>query len=294
MIAGLSLYFILMDFYIFAFAGWIYECTFVFLRDRKFVNRGFLVGTILPLYGFGAVLVYILLRPFAEVASLLYIMGMIIATVIEYITSWLLEVVFHAKWWDYSKEPYNFQGRIALIPSLFWGILSLLMFDVLQPAASFIIGQIPEEIGKLLLGIAILLTVADVAYTVITTFNFRKQLENLYEFRKELEYFLQDIKEISMRDILNSTTKELAEKILSMGIAEGKELLKRAPRLRNQRLLHAFPTMKIITKNRSAVEARELLFSLKQKAVRVRKKAEAEPELQTVEYRKEETGKDKN
>ena len=278
MIAGLSLYFILMDFYIFAFAGWIYECTFVFLRDRKFVNRGFLVGVILPLYGFGAVLVYILLRPFSEVASLLYIMGMIIATAIEYITSWLLEVVFHAKWWDYSKEPYNFQGRIALIPSLFWGLLSLLMFDVLQPAADFIIEKIPQDTGRILLYVFILLTVVDVVYTVITTFNFRKQLENLYEFRKELEYLLMDIKGISMRDILNSTTRELVEKVSALGLTEGKELLKRAPRLRSQRLLDAFPTMKIITKNRSAVEVRELLLNLKQKAVKVRKKPEAEAE----------------
>lgn len=293
MIAGLSIYFILMDFYIFAFAGWIYECTFVFLRDRKFVNRGFLVGPILPLYGFGAVLVYVLLRPFSEIASLLYIMGMVIATVIEYITSWLLEVVFHAKWWDYSKEPYNFQGRIALIPSLFWGILSLLMFDVLQPVASFIMGKIPEDIGRILLVIFLLLTVVDVAYTVITTFNFRKQLENLYEFRKELEYFLQEIKGISMRDILNSTTKELVEKVSAMGFTEGKELLKRVPRLRSQRLLDAFPTMKIITKNRSAVEVKKLLVNLKQKAERIRKKSGNEPEMQAAESGTEEVRKDK-
>jgi len=276
MIAGLSLYFIFMNFYIFAFAGWIYECTLVLIRDRKFVNRGFLVGPILPLYGFGAVLVYVLLRPFSEIASLLYIMGMVIATVVEYITSWLLEVAFHAKWWDYSKEPYNFHGRIALIPSMFWGILSLLMFDVLQPAASFIIEKIPEDAGRILLFICVLLTAVDFAYTVITTFNFRKQLENLYEFRKELEYLLQDIKDVSMRDILNSTTKELAEKVSALGLTEGKELLKRAPLLRNHRLLKAFPTMKIITKNRSAVEVKELLLNLKQKAVRARKKNKKE------------------
>ena len=74
-------------------------------------------------------------------------MGMLIATVLEYITSWLLEVLFHAKWWDYSEAPYNLNGRIALIPSMFWGILSLVMFDVLQPAASFVIKQIPQRYG---------------------------------------------------------------------------------------------------------------------------------------------------
>ena len=153
MSTGLSIYFILMDFYIFAFVGWVYESTFVTIRDRKPINRGFLVGPMIPLYGFGAVSVYILLRPFSKCASLLYVMGMVVATVLEYLASWLLETLFHAKWWDYSKEPYNFQGRIALIPSMFWGILSLLMFDVFQPAANWAMSLIPERIGKNLLSI---------------------------------------------------------------------------------------------------------------------------------------------
>lgn len=307
MILGLSIYFILMDFYIFSIAGWIYESSFVSIRDRKLVNRGFLVGPMIPLYGFGAVLVYVLLRPFSKVPSLLYVMGMIVATVIEYITSWLLEVLFHAKWWDYSKEPYNFQGRIALIPSMFWGILSLLMFDVLQPAATFLIECIPEETGWLILAVFVTITVIDVVYTVVTTINFRKQLENLYEFRKELEYLLEDMKLSSLKDMLSSTTKELSGRFQMSGFFESKELvfqklnsmrssvgegdsrfaaleekfrmyweksgrfLKKTPLIGNQRLVDAFPTMKIVTKNHSAVEVKELLLNLKQRAVPRRK-----------------------
>ena len=317
MILGLPVYFVLMDFYIFAFAGWIYESTFVSVRDRKFVNRGFLVGPILPLYGFGAVAVYVFLRPFSKTASLLYIMGMLVATVLEYITSWLLEVTFHTKWWDYSEEPYNFQGRIALIPSMFWGILSLLMFDVLQPAATYLIELIPRKTGEILLFLFVLLTVVDIVYTVIATINFRKQLENLYEFCKEMEYLLQDVNLAAVKDILNTTAKEMMERVSARGFVEGRvflrqrlgnilgmleendskfagfeeriasyrekcsQFLKKSPLFGNQRLVDAFPTMKIVTKNNSSVKVKELLINLKQKAVPHRKKEEQE--LETAE-----------
>ena len=96
-VLGLPLYFVAFDFIIFCVAGWIYESTFVSVRAKKVVNRGFLIGPYLPLYGFGAVIVYILLRPFAKIPSLLYIMGMLVATFLEYMTSWLLEVCFHTR-----------------------------------------------------------------------------------------------------------------------------------------------------------------------------------------------------
>lgn len=301
MILGLSIYFILLDFYIFAFVGWIYESTFVSIRDKKLVNRGFLVGPILPLYGFGAVLVYVLLRPFSHIASLLYVMGMIVATIIEYFTSVLLETLFHTKWWDYSKEPYNFQGRIALIPSMFWGILSLLMFDIFQPVATYIIHLIPQKLGNMLLIVLIVITCIDLVYTVITAINFSKQMESLYEFKKELEYLLEDIQFSSLRDIVLAPVKEKTNRSVLNTFNEKKELfynklnslrnesgtrdikitvieerfksywenrsrfLKKNPLLGNQRLIDAFPTMKFLPKNHSAVDVKEVLMNIKQK-----------------------------
>lgn len=319
MILGLPVYFILLDFYIFAFAGWIYESTFVTIRDRKPTNRGFLVGPIIPLYGFGAVTVYILLRPFSGCASLLYIMGMIVATVLEYITSWLMEIVFHAKWWDYSKEPYNFRGRIALIPSMFWGILSLLIFDVFQPAADWVMDNIPYETGKILLTVCLILTVFDLFYTAITTVSFRKQLENLYEFRKELEHLLEEVQFASLRDILRNPAKATSAKRSLMNFNERKEafyqklnslkensavseskfaaveerfrfywenrsrFLKKRPFTGNQRILDAFPSMKILSKNHTSVDVKELLLNMKQKANLFAKHFTGEEEDQTKE-----------
>ena len=204
MILGLTPYFILMNFYIFSFFGWIYECTFVSIRDHKFINRGVLTGPLLPLYGTGATLVYVMLLPFEPHPSLVFILGMVIATTAEYIAALVLEKLTHAKWWDYSNEPYNFQGRVALIPSMFWGFLSIFLFDFLEPFVIKIINLIPEKEGKYLLSAALVLSAADLIYTVFTTINFSKQLETLYNFRSEIENQLQDIRFKTLNEIISS------------------------------------------------------------------------------------------
>lgn len=306
MILGLPVYFVVMDFFIFSIAGWIYESIFVSVRSRKLVNRGFLIGPLLPLYGFGAVSVYLLLRPFSNVPSLLYVMGMLVATVLEYITSVLLEKLFHTRWWDYSDEAYNFQGRIALVPSMFWGFLSLLMFDVLQPAASFLIYSIPESIGHILLKVGVVLFFMDVLYSVIVAINLRKQLENLYEFRKEIEYLLQDARFSSVWELLTINAKGRSGRAILDAYNERKELffervkglreeleekdpriveieerlkkywekrthfLKRNFLFGNQRLFDAFPNMKLISEKYSAIDVKELLTNVKQRTKKIR------------------------
>lgn len=276
MFLGLSYYFILMDLYLYSFFGWIYESTYVSLRNHKLVNRGFLIGPILPLYGFGGTLVYVFLRPLEEHPSLLFAGGMVLATMIEYLTSWIMEKLFHTRWWDYSNEPYNFQGRIALIPSMFWGFLSLLAFDFLQPGVSAIINAIPYHTGVILLSVALVITAADLTYTVFTTISFSKQLESLYHFRAELMQMVEESQYSSLRDIITSKTQNLNERTENFHkhLQELKENYKDSDsRLANiearfheyqekhfsfrrknhafggGRLIQAFPTMKFIPKN---------------------------------------------
>lgn len=291
MILGLTPYFIFMNFYVFSFFGWIYESAFVSIRDHKLINRGFLNGPLLPLYGTGATLVYILLRPLEPHPSLLFICGMFIATVAEYIVAILLEKLTHAKWWDYSNEPYNFQGRVALIPSLFWGFLSIFLFDFLEPLVIKIINFIPVKEGTYLLVIAIILTSADLLYTIFTAVNFSRQLEAIYNFRNEVESLLQDIRYKTLRETIYSKTvnfnikkETIYNKINSLKEAFGTDarllqieerfksyfekhskFLKKCPFNGNIRILDAFPTMKLISRNKKLIDARELFtnFNIK-------------------------------
>ncbi len=254
MILDESAYDLLMMFYLFAFAGWIYECIFVFLRDRKPINRGFLIGPILPLYGFGAVAVYLFLRPFCKIPTLLYLMGMVVATVLEYVTGWVLERCFHTKWWDYSEEPYNFRGRVALIPSLFWGVLSLVMFDFLLPMARAVIESIPRQAGEIILGVALAATAADLCYTVITIINLRKQLERLYVMMKEWDLMFWEMSETSMKELVKYSAAEISEKL---------HFMKKNPWLGYRRILDAFPKMRLSFGRRESVSVRELLSNMR-------------------------------
>lgn len=287
MIFGLSPYFIFMNFYIFSFFGWIYESAFVSIRDRKLINRGFLAGPLLPLYGTGATLVYVLLRPFEKHPSLLFIFGMVIATVTEYIVAIFLEKLTHAKWWDYSNEPYNFQGRVALIPSLFWGFLSIFLFDFLEPLVIKMINLVPAREGKYILTAAVILTITDLSYTIFTTVNFSRQLEMLYNIRSEIESQLQDIHFKPLLEIItaktnfNSKKETISQKINMLKEAASNDakllqveeriknyfdkhssFLKKRPFNGNRRIVDAFPTMKFVARNKKLVDVKEFLINL--------------------------------
>lgn len=127
-------------FFIYSFIGWIYESTYCTIRQKKWENRGFLYGPIIPIYGFGAVIISI----FVNVAEdykvttpmwKVFLVSMIGSAVLEYVTSWGLEKMFHARWWDYSNVPLNVNGRINLFSSIGFGLAGVLIIFVIEPIA---------------------------------------------------------------------------------------------------------------------------------------------------------------
>lgn len=120
-INGTDLYHILNWFFIYSFLGWVWETFYVSTKHGEFVNRGFVSGPFCTIYGFGAISVYLILKPIENHVLLLFLGGIVVATVLEYITAVLMESIFHTSWWDYSDQKFNFQGRICLGVSLGWG-----------------------------------------------------------------------------------------------------------------------------------------------------------------------------
>jgi len=111
-----------MLFFIYAILGWIIETTLVSIEKKKFVNRGFLIGPYCPIYGFGGLAITILLKNYTKDPIVLFLMAVIICACLEYFTSYIMEKLFKARWWDYSKKKYNINGRICLetiIPTLY-------------------------------------------------------------------------------------------------------------------------------------------------------------------------------
>lgn len=113
---------VILLFFIYSFIGWLWETVYCSLKAKKFVYRGFLVGPYCPIYGFGVLSVLYFVEPFENNLLVLYVGSAVLVTILEYVTSYGLEKLFHASWWDYHDVPFNLNGRVALPVSLFLGI----------------------------------------------------------------------------------------------------------------------------------------------------------------------------
>lgn len=111
----------LLFFYIYCFIGWCFESAYVSLKKRRFVNRGFLKLPMLPIYGSGAIAILIVTIPVRDNLWLVWLFGMISATLLELVTGAVMELLFKVKYWDYSNQKFNYKGYICLSSSIAWG-----------------------------------------------------------------------------------------------------------------------------------------------------------------------------
>ncbi|WP_243456483.1 cardiolipin synthase [Mobilitalea sibirica] len=188
---GNEFYYIFYIFFLYSCFGWIYECCLVSLQKRKFVNRGFLNGPIIPIYGFGALFIYLAFWQYRNHVLPVFVGSIILATLLEYVTSLIMELLFHTKWWDYSNYPFNLGGRVCVFVSVFWGILSLTMLHLIHPGVNFLISSMPRNWGELFGYVIILLLLVDITVTIIYTVKFDRLLEKLTGIRQDiLEYVI--------------------------------------------------------------------------------------------------------
>ncbi|KRN22503.1 putative ABC transporter permease [Lacticaseibacillus camelliae] len=134
-------------FFSYAFVGWVWESGYVSFKKRQWVNSGFLNGPVIPVYGFSITAVLVLLHPVENNLLLLYLGSAVLITIIEYVTSWLMEKLFHARWWDYSDIPLNFQGRVALPISAFWGVGVVFVVKVVHPVVARFVTHLDVKYG---------------------------------------------------------------------------------------------------------------------------------------------------
>lgn len=191
---GYEFYYLFYIFILYSIFGWIYECCLVSVQKKTFVNRGFLSGPIIPIYGCAALLIYITLWKYRDDFLLSFLVGVLLATVLEYITSWLMELLFHTRWWDYSNYRFNLNGRVCLLVSLFWGLLTLFMLHVLQPGMNFIIEKIPRRDGELIGYIIIPVFIGDVIMASISSLKFDRILAKLQTLRQEMTEYIENTK----------------------------------------------------------------------------------------------------
>lgn len=176
----------LLFFFIYCFFGWIWESCYVSVKKRKWVNRGFLHGPLIPIYGFGAVTVLLVVIPVREHLVLVYFLGMAAATVLEYVTGAAMEKLFKVRYWDYSEKPMNLHGYICLISSLAWGAFSVLLIHVIHmPVERLVLGM---ELGtaEILAFFITVMFAADATQSFNEAMDLREMIEKLTESSQEL------------------------------------------------------------------------------------------------------------
>lgn len=172
-----SLYEYLWFFIIYAVGGWCLEVSYHVVTKGHFINRGFLNGPVCPIYGFGMIIVIICLLPLKDNKVIMFFGSIVLATLLELVTGFLLEKLFHERWWDYSKEPFNFHGYICLKFSIEWGIACLIVVDVVHAFFAGIIKHFPKVPGVVLLVICLAVFAADCVATVVTIRGLNKRLK---------------------------------------------------------------------------------------------------------------------
>lgn len=193
--------FVLMAlFLVYSFVGWVMETCYCWICTKKFVNRGFLIGPVVPIYGTGGVLVYVLLKKYLDMPLVLFIMSIIICSLLEYFTSYYMEKLFKTRWWDYSNRKFNINGRVCLFNMICFGILSLVIMYGVNPFLLDIIHKIDPMVLKTVVSILMTIFLIDLGISTKIIYNFKGISKNV------------------LTDATEEVNKKVKEVILSKGV----------------------------------------------------------------------------
>lgn len=251
----MEMYNAVLYFFVYGFLGWCTEVAFAATKEKTFVNRGFLNGPICPIYGFGVVSVAALLSPYKSQMILLYVASIIVVTALEWLTGFVLEKIFHNKWWDYSDMPFNLNGYVCLLFSLIWGAACVTIVKWIHPLIAKGINVVPRWLGTVLIVVLTIAICADLYVTVSKILKLNKRLEKMEEIAAELHKISDEIGENIYKDVveamerkeevseeLRERVQELREKyhdLAQINIKAGRRLLRAFPKMHSKRYKEA-------------------------------------------------------
>ncbi len=177
----------LFFFYFYCFFGWVFESTYVSVKSRKFVNRGFMRGPFLPIYGSGAIMMLVVSMPFQDNLILTYLAGCVGATVLEFVTGTVMEALFKVRYWDYSNQKFNYKGHICLGSTLAWGFLTIFMTEFLHRGVEKLVFSIPDLIITILTIVLTIVILVDFTLSFKAALDLRNVLIGLDKAKAEME-----------------------------------------------------------------------------------------------------------
>ena len=243
-ILGLDIRIYFLLFMIYSVIGWCMEVTCKLIQYKRFINRGFLIGPYCPIYGYGAILITILLRKYIYDPWVLFVMAILVCGTLEYLTSFFMEKIFKARWWDYSQRKFNLNGRVCFGTIIPFGILGLFIMYVSNPFLLEKLELIPEVWLNWIFGILFTIYIVD---NIVSTFIIR------YVKKAEL---------IAVKDLDN--TEEMTTKVKE--ILENKSVLHR-------RLVKAYPTL-IAIKSKIDKKTKEIKQNIVEQKDEITRKVE--------------------
>lgn len=224
----IRIYFLL--FLAYSFFGWIMEVIGKLIQYKRFINRGFLIGPYCPIYGTGAILITFLLKKYVDDPITLFIMAILVCGILEYITSYLMEKIYHARWWDYSQRRFNINGRVCLNTIIPFGLLGMFIIYVSNPFIIEKIEILPEVWLNILFWILLVMFMIDnivstniISYVGKTNKEIGKDLDNTEEITRMVKEILSG-KSLLHRRLLNAYPKI---QLIKIKIKEKQEEIKR-------------------------------------------------------------------
>lgn len=209
-------YFLL--FIIYAFIGWCLEVIYCYYHTGKIINRGFLIGPYCPIYGVGCVLIIILLKRYSSDVLALFIMSIVICSVLEYLTSYILEKLFKTRWWNYSNRKFNINGRICLETMIPFGVGGVIIMKVVNP---FIVGLLNKLNDNMLFIVGVVILILFLADNIIS-----------FSVVSKIKVSASKLKSDSTEEITEIVKKKLIEHSMFA-----------------RRLIKSFPNIKILKRN---------------------------------------------
>lgn len=231
-------------FFLYCLIGWVWECCYVSVLKRKWVNRGFLHGPFLPIYGFGALTILVITLPVRENPAAVCFAGALGATILEYVTGAAMEKLFHVRYWDYSNKKWNLNGYISLSSTVLWGVFSVgLVYYIHQPIADFTM-QIPDYLLIVLDSVLVIGVGADTVASAREALDLKAVIlaekeKELQLIQKSLALVKENLEESSekIRSSLEESTEKLRENLEESSMRIRNSILNRKMEEREKLLL---------------------------------------------------------
>lgn len=240
-----ELYYFALSFFVYGFLGWCTEVAYAAAKQGKFVNRGFLNGPICPVYGIGVGVVIQFLTPVENNLVLLYISSTILVTVIEGLTGFLLEKIFHNKWWDYSEQPLNIGGYVCVLFSLIWGVFCVLIVKVIHPLIDKVLTMIPFVLGIVVMVCLAAGLLADLYVTASGILKMNRRLEAMEKIAAELKELSDKVGENIYENVMEGMEFREEKKARMEELkAKYEEMAENRTKV-GERLVKAFPKMQV-------------------------------------------------